>query len=71
MSLPRISDLEKELARLREREGDIAVSCDGFFGECPGVRLHVKHQTKTGRFWHQQIHSEAERGEKLVQITHL
>lgn len=71
MDLPRISSLIKELEKLRDREGDPFISCDGFFGECAGVKLHVKHANKSGRFWNASIHPEAERGAKVVQITHL
>lgn len=68
---PRISQLIAELNKILAREGDIHTSCDGFFGECAGVKLHVKHRTKTGHFWNPHVYPEAERGDKVLQITHL
>ena len=71
MSIPKISQVIKELQKVQESEGDILISCEGFFGECGGVKYHVREVAKNKRFWSPYTHAEEDKGEKILQLSHL
>ncbi len=66
----KLSTCIRELQKLVEAEGDIAVSCEGFFGEIMPAKLHLRNRSTKRNAYHSPTIDGDGKGERLLEISH-
>lgn len=69
----KLSAAIRELDNLLQREGDLELTAEGFFGEVLPAKLHVRHRSTTRKAYYCPLidGDTQSRGSRVVQISHL
>ena len=71
-SIPRLSDVIRDLTNLLGREGDIECSVEGYFGEVMPPKYAISNRaTARNGFWHADLDKPEDKGELIIKINHL
>lgn len=69
----KLSEVIRELQALQEREGDIPLTVEGFFGEVMPAKFHLRHRStvRNAYFCPLLDGDTGTKGDRVVEVSHL